>query len=116
MSDSKIYIFELGYRDAFSDKDQIIWFLEQRAKTYSKKYATRYWLNNLETYENRLLNIQAYELLGMMKGKVTTEQRERREKIKLENQAKSQLLLAQCEESSDQWKNRKSLTDKLNYN
>lgn len=62
-----INIFELGHRNPVTEKDQIIWFWTQRAKSYKQKnHQTRYWLDLREIYEPHLKKMEAFELLAFL--------------------------------------------------
>lgn len=78
MIETSIYIDGLGYRNVFSELDQIIWFFEQTVKNKSKSLATRFWLDIRETYSKRLLKLEAFELLNFIQSKATTAQEIRR--------------------------------------
>ena len=94
MTSTKIYINELGYRDAISEQEQISWFWKQYVKRYvSKNHRTRFWLDLMERYEKHFLKIQAFELLKFLKEQLSDEQIENRKMWKLKMKMKSQLEL-----------------------
>lgn len=114
---TKIYIWDLGERDAIADVPQIVWFCENYVKRWKdKKWQTRFWVDLLETHKNRLLDMQAFEMLSFFKSKATDAQLEKRAKNRLETQAKNQLLLAQCETTLNDYRRKNDLLSQLNYN
>lgn len=67
MSDTpKMYIDGLGYRNPRLESGQIAWYFEQTAKTKSKGFATRFWLDLKERHGAYLLKVEAYELLEII--------------------------------------------------
>lgn len=77
-----IYIDGLGYRNPIADKDQIIWYFNQISNTKGKGEATKYWLNLREWYAERLLTLEAYELLDFIKAKATDARMKRRKQFR----------------------------------
>ena len=114
---AEIYIEGLGRRYIIEDAEQIIWFLEQRSKKYkSKGQITKFWLDFLDRHEGFLLKNQAYELIMMLKSKVTEEQRLNRIKYKLQAQATAALEVAKYEEWKENYQLRVFLTTIKNLN
>lgn len=114
---TKVYLDRLGYRDALEEPDFIIWFWTQEVKHWrDKKWQTRFWVNLYEINRDRFKEIQAFELLYFLKTKATDAQLEKRAKIRLETQAKNQLLLSQCEFELQKWREKDELVKSLNYN
>lgn len=112
-----IYIYELGYRNAVTEYEDIIWFWEQCSKRYkSKAVITKYWLGVLNAHEKHLIKIQAYELLATLKSKVTKEQRINSAKHKLRRKAEAELEMKKYMEWHNNLKLKVMLTTIKNYN
>ena len=89
----KIYIQDVGYRCPISDFDEIVWFFEQISKNMHKSHKTRFWLNLKEKYLNILFNLQAFELIGFLSNKTSTEQEKRRKSFRDKQKVKSKVEL-----------------------
>ena len=100
MSD-KLYFEGLGRQCPIKDKDQIIWFLEQSAKGMNKNYQTRYWLNLKEWYKEKLLLMQAYEVLAFIESKTTDAQEKRRQKFREKQKRQAELELKKWQKWKD---------------
>jgi len=86
MTNENIYIAGLGYRNPITEHEQIAWFLEQMSKQLNSKRRNAYWVNVRNSFGQKLINMQAYELLAFIKSKIPDEAYlkalERKEKAK----------------------------------
>ena len=89
--------------------------MESFTKEKGKAFATRYFLNALEALEGRLRSLQAFELLGYLKGKVTEQQKERRERYRIK--AKQDAILEMKDvDWLEQYKVKRELISKIRLN
>lgn len=111
-----IYIDGLGYRNPIADKDQIIWYFEQTAKTKHKSHVTRYWLNLKERYAKPLLTLEAFEVLAYITSKSTTAQEKRRAEYRRKAKLTAQMEMDNLRAQTDEWKAKSELIKQIRYN
>jgi hypothetical protein len=73
-----VYIEGLGYRNPITESMDIVWFLEQKAKTVHPKRQSAFWNGICAYMESKLFELQAYELLGFLKQKAKQFQEDQR--------------------------------------
>ncbi len=94
---TQVYVEGLGYRNPKEEREQIMWWMDNYTKNMNKPCATKYWLNALERLENRLLELQAYELLEFLKGRVTERQKKNREQWRIKSKQNAILEMAKVD-------------------
>jgi hypothetical protein len=91
---TKFYFFQLGFRDPIENCEEIIWFLEQLAKTTYKHCQLSFWINIKQTYCSKLLSAQAYELYAFIDSKSTSAQEKKRIAARKKAKEKAELEMA----------------------
>lgn len=89
-----IYISDLGYRDPIADKEILLWYFQNIAKTKSKGEATKYWLDLMEQYGETLLSLQAFEVYILIKSNATDAKMKRREESRKKTKENSEKEIA----------------------
>lgn len=114
----KMYFDGLGYRDTVKDKNDIIWYFEQIAKTKTGRNGeeTKYWLNLREWYGEKLLKHEAYEVLEFIKIKATDAKVKRREMFREKSKIKAEKEMKHLKSDIDQWSLRRQLTKDISAN
>jgi len=112
----RIYFEGLGYRNPITDKDLLIWYFGQTAKSKPKNHVTRYWLNLKEWYAKKLLEMEAFEVLAYITEKSTTAQEKRRAAFRIKAKQKAQLEMEQFNEWYDERKAKQELISQISMN
>jgi hypothetical protein len=106
----------LGYRNPIADREQIIWYFEQTAKSKHKNHLTRYWLNLKEWYAKKLLENEAFEVLAYITDKSTTAQEKKRLESRKKSKEKAQLEIEQFKKDWDVRKAKIELINQISMN
>lgn len=112
----KLYLEGLGDRDVVTDKDQIIWFMDQIVKRKSKAEATKFWLSFRESYFDALIKAEAYELLNYIKTKATDAKLKRRQEWRKKSKEKAEKEIKNMEIFLEQCKIKRELIDLIRLN
>lgn len=76
----KMYIDGLGYRNAKTESEQIIWFIRQKIKPMRANVRTAYLLKIRDCYFDKLIKSDCYEILAFLRDSISDKQVANREK------------------------------------
>lgn len=107
---TKLNFYELGTRNPIEDYDEIVWFLEHLAKSRYKSRPVAFWVSIKQTYHNRLMEMQAYELVAYIQSKVSTSQEKRLIKARIKAKEKAAI---EHDNFMKEFKHRKTMCELL---